>query len=83
MTILENVREAFALRKASADDGPTDLTFRSSEAAFDNALRTGQLSSHPKGRRQVGRYMYMYSKAGRDYFKHIDTRQYVSASYRP
>ena len=72
------------VRKASADtDGPTDITFRSSEAAFDSALRTGQLSTHPEGRRPVGRYMYMYSKAGRDYFKHIDTRQYVSASYRP
>jgi len=31
-----------------------------------------------KGLAKPDDYMYMYTKDGKDYFKHIDTREYVS-----
>ena len=31
--------------------------------------------------RNVNDYMYMYSDNGADYFKHIDTRKYVTVSH--
>jgi hypothetical protein len=45
---------------------------RDSQEAFRNAIKQG-FDYHD--------YMYMYSKDGRDYFKHIDTREYVSYKY--
>lgn len=38
--------------------------------AFDNAIKRGM--KHPED------WMYMYSEKGRDYFKHHDTRNYIS-----
>ena len=41
--------------------------------AFDEALATGRLTL-----RNVGDYMYMYTENGKDFFKHIDTREYLA-----
>ena len=43
-----------------------------SEKAFINAINKGL--SNPED------YMYMYSVNGKDYFKHIVTRKYISFS---
>ncbi|MFG6319180.1 MAG: hypothetical protein K1W33_04900 [Clostridia bacterium] len=40
------------------------------EEAFDNAIKRGMKNPND--------WMYMYSENGRDYFKHIDTRNYKS-----
>lgn len=53
-------------------DSP-QIDFRDPENAFQNAVRLGM--SDPDD------YMYMYSYAGFDYFKHCDTRDYVSFPY--
>ena len=42
---------------------------RDSREAFDNAVRQGL---------DPDAFMYMYSTAQQDYFKHVDTREYVS-----
>lgn len=41
-----------------------------STIAFDNAIK--------RGLKNPDDYMYMYTKKGRDYFKHILTRKYKS-----
>jgi hypothetical protein len=46
------------------------LEIRDSDTAFENAIK--------KGLKKPADYMYMYSKAGRDYFKHIMTRCYIA-----
>lgn len=38
--------------------------------AFHNAIK--------RGMKDPENWMYMYSKNNRDYFKHADTRQYIS-----
>jgi len=40
------------------------------EKAFDNAIKRGMKNPND--------WMYMYSENGRDYFKHINTRNYKS-----
>jgi len=45
------------------------------KACFDNAL-----SKNLFDRFEMLYYMYMYSKNGRDYFKHQNTRDYISCS---
>lgn len=42
------------------------------EDAFDNAIKRGM--KNPEN------WMYMYSDKDKDFFKHIDTRQYISFS---
>jgi hypothetical protein len=42
---------------------------RDSREAFDNAIRQGL---------DPDLHMYMYSTDQQDYFKHVDTREYVS-----
>lgn len=46
------------------------LTIRNPDQAFLNAIKKGLLNPYD--------YMYMYSAGGKDYFKHIDTRSYIS-----
>lgn len=41
-----------------------------SEDAFDNAIKLGMKNPDD--------WMYMYSNKGKDYFKHHDTRNYIS-----
>ena len=40
------------------------------EDAFDNAIK--------RGMKDPENWMYMYSDKNKDFFKHIDTRQYIS-----
>ena len=46
---------------------------RDPEEAFSNAIK--------KGLKNPDDYMYMYSDNNKDYFKHIDTREYIEFSY--
>lgn len=48
----------------------SSLDIREPNQAFENAIKRGL--KNPQD------YMYMYSDKGKDYFKHIDTRQYTS-----
>ena len=54
-------------------------TFRNSQDAFNDAFKTGVLSPYPGKSNFGGNYMYMFTEHGRDQFKHIDTRAYVSS----
>ena len=47
------------------------------QEAFEHAIFERVLSEHPAAPTYAGRYMYMYSTARYDYFKHIQTREYV------
>lgn len=47
--------------------------------AFNKAIREARLSDNPRSPRYAGHFMYMGTRAGRDLFKHIDTRQYLAA----
>ena len=48
-------------------------------AAFSTAIKQGALSSDPNAENYAGHYMYMYSRNGKDYFKHRGTRRYLVA----
>jgi len=52
-----------------------------SEKAFTNAISKGILSTKKGSENYAGLYMYMYSDAGKDYFKHIITRRYTMVNY--
>jgi hypothetical protein len=54
----------------SEKSGPKDPTIKVGphKAAFERAIKQGL--KNPED------YMYMYTKDGKDYFKHIDTREY-------
>jgi len=45
--------------------------FRESQEAFNEAIRRGLMTEQ-----SASEWMYMYSDANCDYFKHIDTRRY-------
>ena len=53
-------------------------TFVDSRYAFNEAIQAGRLSSDPTATNYAGHYMYMGTVAGRDQFKHINTRQYLA-----
>lgn len=44
--------------------------------AFDDAIELGGLSVDETAPNYAGNYMYMYSDAAGDHFKHIETRRY-------
>lgn len=46
------------------------MEFRETKEVFENAIK--------RGLKNVEAYMYMYSIGEKDYFKHIDTRNYIS-----
>jgi hypothetical protein len=48
------------------------------DKAFDNAINKGLLSNKESKDNYAGKYMYMYSKASKDFFKSILTRKYIS-----
>jgi hypothetical protein len=50
--------------------------FKAPEVAFGDAIAAGCLSADPAHPLYAGMYMYMYTDAGRDMFKNIDTREY-------
>ncbi len=45
--------------------------------AFENAIKAGRLSRHPTSHLYAGKFMYMGLYAGKDQFKHINTRRYA------
>tara|TARA_R110002051_G_scaffold7078_1_gene33329 strand:+ start:56 stop:415 length:360 start_codon:yes stop_codon:yes gene_type:complete len=53
------------------------ITLADSSQAFEKALRSGRLSYDPADSNYVNNYMYMHTEAGKDMFKHRDTRQYL------
>lgn len=53
------------------------ICYRDHMKAFEDAINKGTLSRE-KGDNYAGDYMYMYSDDEKDYFKHIDTREYIS-----
>jgi hypothetical protein len=52
------------------------------QAAFPTANKQGVISSNPNAENYAGHYMYMYSRNGKDYFKHRGTRRYLVALQR-
>ncbi len=52
-------------------------TFRNSQKAFEDAIRTDTLSDNPESDNYAGKFMYMYSHSGYDYFKNKMTREYI------
>lgn len=53
------------------------MKMRDSQEAFEHALKKELLSNDKESPNFVGLYMYMYSDEEYDYFKHIDTREYI------
>ena len=53
---------------------------RDSDTAFQDAIDKAYLSEIPDSVLYAGRYMYMYSDDTCDYFKNIDSRQYLKVS---
>jgi len=51
-----------------------DVIFRASEEAFENAIQQGM--------KDPENWMYMYSDVRKDYFKNIDTREYITFNYK-
>lgn len=53
--------------------------FRNPNEAFDDAIRSGALSTSPEAKNYAGKYMYMNSgyDGKVDSFKHIDNREYL------
>ena len=49
-----------------------------SNEAFDNAINAGIFSTDRENEVFAGNYMYMYTSQGLNYFKHIDTREYIT-----
>ncbi len=48
-----------------------------SQKAFDAAIENGILSADNTATNYTGRYMYMYTEQGINYFKNIMTRKYI------
>jgi hypothetical protein len=57
--------------------GVSEMEHRDPEQAFDHAIEVGLLTTSPDCPDYAGNYMYMYTADGLDYFKHIDTREYI------
>jgi len=54
------------------------LTVNEPQKAFETAIKAGRLSDNEQDRNYAGNYMYMCTDdAGKDQFKHIDTRKYI------
>lgn len=60
------------------------VIFRDSAIAFETAIKNKKLSEDSSSMFYAGKFMYMHSTAGDkklDYFKHIDTREYLVIAY--
>ena len=56
------------------------FTTRDSDTAFQDAIDKAHLSEIPGSIFYAGKFMYMYSSEMHDYFKNIDSRQYLKVS---
>ena len=54
------------------------MEIMNSNEAFDSAINAGILSTDRENEVFAGNYMYMYTNQGLNYFKHIDTREYIT-----
>lgn len=59
-----------------------NITLADSGQAFDQAIKSGRLSADSSATNYAGLYMYMYTQAGLDMFKHIETRVYLGSRPR-
>ena len=57
--------------------------FRPSDDAFKNAIESGNLSENKNKKNYAGNFMYMYSSemCNTDYFKNVNTREYIQVVY--
>ena len=53
---------------------------RDSDVAFQDAIDKAHLNTIPESIFYAGKFMYMYSSEVHDYFKNIDSRQYLKVS---
>jgi len=59
------------------------MQYNDSQDAFNKAIETGKLSANPNDYNYAGNYMYMGSscplegQAQEDFFKDINTREYI------
>ena len=58
----------------------TSLTWshKNPAKAFDQAIAEGRLSQRPASQIFAGKFMYMGTYSGKDQFKNIDTRKYLT-----
>ena len=56
---------------------PAQPEFKDAQIAFAEAIGAGRLSADRNAPNYAGKYMYMGTWAGRDAFKHCDTREYI------
>src|SRR5262249_41046402 len=75
----ETIREELA----EALDSPAAGKARPPRDAFNNAIAQGVLSKDPAHKNYAGNYMYMYTEANHDFFKHIVTRKYTKVPFQP
>ena len=59
------------------------MAVKTSQEAFDYAIYCGLLSANPEAQNYAGHYMYMHTENGHDYFKRIDTREYIRTLHCP
>ena len=58
-------------------DMPDGLAIRADgQQAFQDAIDAGKLTTNPADDNFAGKYMYMHTKDGKDYFKNRITRRY-------
>ena len=57
------------MKTPPCDEEMSDLVMRNTKEVFESAIEQGMAPEN---------YMYMYSTADRDFFKHKDTREYIS-----
>ena len=53
------------------------IEFRDAQLAFREAIKRGSLTDKPGYFKYAGNWMYMHTEDGFDFFKHIDTREYI------
>ena len=69
--------EAMSNYLAAVRPTPTQPEFKEPAQAFSQAIGQGRLSADRNAPNFAGKYMYMGTWAGRDAFKHCDTREYL------
>ena len=66
-------------RRRNRGRPPQLVVVRDTETVFRSAILEGVLSAEPSHARYAGHYLYMFhDEAGVAWFKHRDTREYLS-----
>ena len=66
--------------KSTPKSSEDDMKLRNPETAFQSAIDKGHLNITPESIFFAGNYMYMYSDDTCDFFKNIESRQYLKVS---